>query len=415
MLEASGRVVDPAAIKNGSLLLSLAEEHIKGYWTLFPDQEFGPQLTSTDCKMEELSLSWGSCCSGSEGAFYVFEALNSVFESHDVRLSLRHKFSCESHQDKQKWIQAVVKCGFLVDLSSKCLEMSTSKGGSAQTYHGFISYVQAMPPLFVFYENVDAIEDAIGPQAVSNMDILLNQMSELGYASQKMMTDAKEFRLPARRRRSYVLFVRQTNPYLDFSKQGLHDALATFRLMVASCLRSAPCVSEVLLDNADDDEVFWCASIPPHPQILADLEVLLGPLVAALRIWGLGCPLCCCGFLGQEALLLQGFPVRPFLAAHEKLRKNEAASTQSNQPLAGSTKKRKREEKEKTIQLDISESLMQDLAGNAMALPVVLGIVQSALCCFKWKPLVEPATEEQLDLAMGALGILASLQGKSGK
>ena len=132
--------------------------------------------------------------------------------------------------------------------------MSTSKGGSAQTYHGFISYVQAMPPLFVFYENVDAIEDAIGPQAVSNMDILLNQMSELGYASQKMMTDAKEFRLPARRRRSYVLFVRQTNPYLDFSKQGLHDALATFRLMVASCLRSAPCVSEVLLDNADDDE-----------------------------------------------------------------------------------------------------------------------------------------------------------------
>ena len=112
---------------------------------------------------------------------------------------------------------------------------------------------------------------------------------------------------------------------------------------------------------------------------------------------------------------MQGFPVRPFLAAHEKLRKNEAASTQSNQPLAGSTKKRKREEKEKTIQLDISESLMQDLAGNAMALPVVLGIVQSALCCFKWKPLVEPATEEQLDLAMGALGILASLQGKSGK
>lgn len=145
MLEASGRVVDPAAIKNGSLLLSLAEEHIKGYWTLFPDQEFGPQLTSTDCKIEELSLSWGSCCSGSEGAFYVFEALNSVFESHDVRLSLRHKFSCESHQDKQKWIQAVVKCGPLdrsLDGETLCIP---EEAGSPCIFANIAIFTKVLP------------------------------------------------------------------------------------------------------------------------------------------------------------------------------------------------------------------------------------------------------------------------------
>lgn len=61
--------------------------------------------------------------------------------------------------------------------------------------------------------------------------------------------------------------------------------------------------------------------------------------------------------LGQEALIMQGFPVVTFLRA---LKQHGAA-------------------------FEPSESLMQDLAGNAMPLPVVLAMLQAGMCALSWR------------------------------
>ena len=67
--------------------------------------------------------------------------------------------------------------------------------------------------------------------------------------------------------------------------------------------------------------------------------------------------------LGREALLMQGFPVQPFLQI--------LAARMETMPLAQ--------------QWHPSEALVMDLAGNAMALPVVLAMVQCALTALNWK------------------------------
>ena len=64
--------------------------------------------------------------------------------------------------------------------------------------------------------------------------------------------------------------------------------------------------------------------------------------------------------LGREALILQGFPVEVFL---QKVRENlEPTETMP------------------------SESLMMDLAGNAMALPAILAMLQAGFCALDWRP-----------------------------
>lgn len=69
--------------------------------------------------------------------------------------------------------------------------------------------------------------------------------------------------------------------------------------------------------------------------------------------------------LGQESLMLQGFPVLQFLKTLRKHNK-EALSRgkEAWQP---------------------DQALMQDLAGNAMAFPVPLALLQAALCAVTWR------------------------------
>ena len=76
--------------------------------------------------------------------------------------------------------------------------------------------------------------------------------------------------------------------------------------------------------------------------------------------------------LGREALVLQGFPALPFLA---KLKADLP-------PLAWFP----------------SESLMYDLAGNAMALPVVLAILQAGFASVTWRASVMMADETPVAL-----------------
>ena len=90
---------------------------------------------------------------------------------------------------------------------------------------------------------------------------------------------------------------------------------------------------------------------------------------------------------GEEASILQGFPILRL-----------KAKVLSLPPELG------------------AQQFLTDLAGNAMALPVVLAIVQAGLACVRWRE-ARDADEEQDDLAvaMAALAQLEQLEGRDGR
>ena len=210
MQKASSRCCSAEAIRNGSLLRLLADENVASFQKLSlgssqPSEPsathgsalaFGPVANRQE---NDLKLTWASCCSGSEGPAYAIQAINDVCRARGLKVRFEHTFSCESNKDKRKWIAQVLdglgpsfdrgcifeditelwegtskclihdqKCdvkgvGLLVigtsckDLSrlnssrstaTAVLQQETSKGGSAQTFQGFLKYVEAYRPVF---------------------------------------------------------------------------------------------------------------------------------------------------------------------------------------------------------------------------------------------------------------------------
>ena len=320
--QASSRVADPESLVCGDAVYEFAEENLEGFKTLFP-QLFEEQAAAS----EKVALTWASACSGSEGAFYVMEALSRAYKTHtnsQLEVSLTHLFSCENNKDKQMWIQTVLEVGCLKSpvsdlvsdveaassafgsvshhlfddiqklgdieapcvchgqlcdvpscdifvVGSSCKDFSkanpkketqklvfhqeSSLGGSAQTYQGFTKYVAAHAPSLIVYENVDGLEEQIGSTEQSNLDVIMRTMAQLGYKGQPVRTDAAAFGLPARRRRLYILFVRKVNPKVHTEARSLTKSFDMFNHMVASCVRSPPCATRVLLNSASG-EVF---------------------------------------------------------------------------------------------------------------------------------------------------------------
>ena len=103
--------------------------------------------------------------------------------------------------------------------------------------------------------------------------------------------------------------------------------------------------------------------------------------------------------LGREGLLYQGFPAIQFLEALEDLQKQAQAAGQvvadsllPAQPKSGPKKAKQSAGKaaepprarDMLLTWKPSEGLMQDLAGNAMSLPVVMTILQCAFASVSW-------------------------------
>lgn len=546
--QASSRVADADALAKGDAVYDFAEENLKGFHSLFT-QEFEEQARLAS----HVHLTWASGCSGSEGAFYVMEAVSRAYSlcsgTCALKVSLKHTFSCEAQADKQRWIQAVLDCGPLKNMDggadssessdaadskgclfndiqtlgethaecithgqkckvprcdifvigSSCKDLSkanpkketqklvfheaTSLGGSAQTYQGFTSYVKAHSPGIVVYENVDGLEETIGASAQSNLDILMGTMKALGYKGQPLRTDAAAFGLPARRRRLYVLFVRQVNPKFNTQTRSLTKSFDMFGSLVASCLRSPPCAKELLLDStstevnefleerkrhraaqasktqksasswtdqhmkfAEAEGLRWGQ---PHPESLKvnewfqtltareqDLLVLsraqapeagfrnlsqsigreysmsfcketkkhVAPTMLPGQLFFLDLLKPPRLMLGQEALLFQGFPALGFLSSVEEEGVNVFEELEERD--VGSKKRKRLGQPRKWL----TENLMSDLAGNAMALPVLLAIVQSAVASLLFRPGSDTASAEQTADALSALGVLSGFE-----
>ena len=323
MVQASSRGSHPQEIVEGTLLANQALENLSGFGRLLPAEQgvalgFKPSLKGTS---DPVVLTWGSCCSGSEGVHYVMEAVNLALQRFDVSLTLKHCFSCEINPKKREWIKSVLAAGHVfsgsqsesdpcgsafhelgcvftdilelkeseapcamhspgrkckgrfvhaacavqsvdvlvigtsckdlsranssVDRTRLVLSEETSKGASAQTFRGMLGYVAAHRPRFVIFENVDSIDDKVTNAQETNLTLVMRAMKELGYEGQKVMTDAQQFGLPCRRRRLYVLFLDSTSPRLLLQQgqgpgQATGQVFATFRKLVASCLRTPP-------------------------------------------------------------------------------------------------------------------------------------------------------------------------------
>ena len=220
MLTASSRVAIAEDFVSGAWLEKFAADNLSGFQAFLGQEEaLGPLGHGPG----RLTLTWGSACSGSEGAYFVMHALSDAFEEAKMDVTLVHKFSCESDKRKRQWIRSVVANGRathsrtsltgnseawcdvhtgrpcqippvdVLMIGTRCEDLSklngpvdrkklvlfqaTSKGGSAQT-HRFKDYVASHAPLMIVYENVDAIDDKVSAAAETNLSLLMREMLE---------------------------------------------------------------------------------------------------------------------------------------------------------------------------------------------------------------------------------------------
>ena len=135
--------------------------------------------------------------------------------------------------------------------------------------------------------------------------------------------------------------------------------------------------------------------------------------------------------LGREALVLQGFPARAFLNQLQQWRPLQDMTVQG--PLAGSVKAKAPTVTTKPVVAAEgsqdqdkrplagtterppagfpTEALMADLAGNGMALPVLLAFLQSALACIEWKDAEQVGPVPRLREVSAACAAVELLQG----
>ena len=195
-------------------------------------------------KLPKTQLLWGSACSGSEGAVYVADAINTSFARANWPVRLQHCFSCESCRDKQKWVHVVSAshrceddddslfgeddenddethhtcifadiqtlgketahcvvhnrecpvpqvdvfiCGVSCkdvsrqnpsrDMSKHVLAEGQSRGGTAQTWQGFSSYVSMKQPGIVVFELLYAATELVDVFTVLGFT---NNLSQIG-------------------------------------------------------------------------------------------------------------------------------------------------------------------------------------------------------------------------------------------
>ena len=334
----------------------------------------------------------------------------------------------------------------------------TSPGGSAQTFHGMLAYLSWARPAILIFENVEAINDVDATADVSNMDIILAELAARGYECQQMTGDASRYGAPQKRMRVYVIAVLAVaNSQFDFLQRSIQDTFKTLRSLIKVCTRSPPCASEVIYSGSDSrveswlqvrrqqqgnrklncysmdkaithavlNGVSWSSIQPPErlksspwfhtlsaqqkqvaayslctdtaPVLFRDISQSCGrvrcsmfgdarqhlsftvtPAQVALVFKDNETPRL---LLGEEAMLLQGFPI----AAVSDLVKNTA------------------------------NHVIADLAGNMVAVPVLLVLLMAAVACVDWRDgdvdeegqrLAESGDASEIDAAWFAFGLL---------
>ena len=285
------KVVPVEWFVDGDLLENLAAENVENFQKLL--SPFRPVAPSGE-------RTWGTMCSCSEGTHYVIKAMEKAYLAVNISCRLRQVFACEILEDRRIWIHKVInaksdpgdwicifedilkmggdeaycwvhkkKCKIkpadIVFVGTSCKDFSRqncnagrresifsqqdTKGGSAQTFRGFMLYCDYHTPFILFYENVtevdsESIEDVVSE---NDFDILMAEFSSRNYEGKRFVVDAQFFALPARRRRLVVLFIRIiATPSASFELRPCNTMFETMGNLVRLCQRAPPCLRDVL-------------------------------------------------------------------------------------------------------------------------------------------------------------------------
>lgn len=258
----SARAVMPEHVHDGTLLGRLAAEHAAEFEALAFRER-----SRTFCGKR----TWGSLCSGSEGAHFVMEAIMTAWPD----VELRQVFACESNAGKRDWIDNTINskrtalaqdsvcifkdisdmkgdaapchthgrscpvpgCDILVvgtsckDLSrlsttrlkQPVLSLHESPGGTAATFRGLLGYLDTHLVEVVVFENSDNLDTQGGPAndgKSTNLDIFHSEMAARRFESQNMMLNATQFGSAASRRRFWSVLVKAGGPPTSIDYEG---------------------------------------------------------------------------------------------------------------------------------------------------------------------------------------------------
>ena len=312
-------------------------------------------------------------------------------------------------------------------------QQTSTPGGSAQTLMGMNAYIEAHRPTIILFENVDGIDESKEtdkvPSGVSDMDVICNQWHSNGYETQKVESNANQFGLPAARKRLLAMAVLcHASPSVVFGDRPVGQVFQTLRSLIKVGERTPECATKAILPENDVNVLSelarrqqhtrnskrslynmktamntasglsvpwgsfpppaelkasaWFATLTPEQQdalafsfqqspgklLLRDCRNTLGrvrvstfdsgrhraqtmvPSQCLIVFDGVQPPRC---LLGREALALQGFPV-------------------DDERIQGVIEK-------------VSESFLQDLAGNMVATPVLLALAAASVSSLTWR------------------------------
>lgn len=201
-----------------------------------------------------------SLCSGSEVLSVAMGALSSAFQEQGIELRVFVPLACEIEPNKRQWIQKVqdelhpmfsegmcvfdditclssgkawcqrhseycavkeqfdgLMCGFScrdlsrmnpnrAKLASLVFSSSASPGKTNDTFTGALEFIGEHNPEFIGLENSDTLDDA---DHAIGLDILLQNLAEMGYDVQAFLIDCQEYALPQARKRVFVVGVKR--------------------------------------------------------------------------------------------------------------------------------------------------------------------------------------------------------------
>ena len=298
----NARQVEADDIMKGNFLPKLAEENIPCYEKLAPGREVAPARR----------LKWASACSGSGGDKLVQKAMAAAYRKAGIDIEFETVFDCEIDTSKQQYLRVlqetvdpgVSPClfkdiGQLGDERAECVvhggrccvpgsdilccctsckdvakpntrnrsdaqsdasvfTQNTSAGGTAQTWKGFLNYLDRHRPAVFFFENSDTIADnnpahkKEGKEERSHRQVIYNDISSRGYEAQHMTLYSHSFGVPQCRKRFYMVGVlTHSCEALDWRERSVETVFATFEAFLRCGQRRPPCASSLLLSDSD--------------------------------------------------------------------------------------------------------------------------------------------------------------------
>ena len=276
-----------AALRDSRLVHDLAREFVTE----------AAQMCDGEVPHKPYEMTYGTMCSGTEGSHEVFNALSDALTATDCHVhNFVQKFGCELVEFKQRWGMRVVpdsRCCMFCDAThmggakARCarhdqhcdiphvdalvvgfsckdvctfspqdgagiLAQSSSPGGTSQTYHAIMVYVDRHAPHVVVLENSDHLSDNEA-EAGSNLDILRRDFGVRRYRVTVVVMDSQVFALPQARRRTYILCTLYVSQIIELGDSTeYYDIMRHNLLCLLECFqRTPPPLQSILFDAGD--------------------------------------------------------------------------------------------------------------------------------------------------------------------